>query len=560
MKKLIAISILLTVLTAGAFAQFKVGLGANFYPDLLKATSPTGDAMEDDVPNGYPYGGTGTFDFLSSMDTWNGSDVDLSLAYNDPDGKYAGFVQLNAQNWFRALLPESYDTEGGGALADQADGQADSAVGTRSRASALSFLDVPIGDWYLWGNVGILNAYVGNTDLAGRGKVDRYTGAFSNLFDHGKQDNYGILMFGVDAGLNNTITDVGVGFNALDIDNIGKTTDPWSDSPSNWNNAYFALTADFAPISVAVAGDMSAAFTKMLDPDLTQSYSAVGAGLRVSGDKIADLITFDAVYKIVGWDPDNDVKQTHDATTGLTTTPNRQPDGAGRWDHSFGIFANLGLLNDTLGIGVGYSGYTRAQEDLKVNSNTYKYVYPYFNGIDLRFQFTGVDRLTVDFNNNISFSTITNDTSDKTILASLMPFQAGSGVNAEKYIGPYPVSRTNGELVKVTQGYFGMYNALGVKFGLTDQLSAIFNLGNKIGIFNYTDGSNEADVRTYDFSVDQLIATLSVGYSFTSHVSLESGLAFQIDNYSYKTSESSQKDLTWGQFTFGIPVYFKVSF
>ncbi|MDR2433026.1 MAG: hypothetical protein LBD47_00455, partial [Treponema sp.] len=94
MKKLVAISVLLVFLTAAAFAQFTVGIVADFYPDLLKATSPVGDFADEN--NSTTYQGKGTFDFFSSSDAFKGHELRVSFKYVAPEEKYGGELVINA--------------------------------------------------------------------------------------------------------------------------------------------------------------------------------------------------------------------------------------------------------------------------------------------------------------------------------------------------------------------------------------------------------------------------------------------------------------------------------
>ncbi|MDR1319188.1 MAG: hypothetical protein LBJ90_06140, partial [Treponema sp.] len=97
MKKLIAVSILLTLLSVTAFAQFSAELNADFYPELMKATAP----LDDNADREKNYQGTGTFDFFSSWGTWYSNELRLSLRYNDPDGNYSGYMRFRGDNLIR---------------------------------------------------------------------------------------------------------------------------------------------------------------------------------------------------------------------------------------------------------------------------------------------------------------------------------------------------------------------------------------------------------------------------------------------------------------------------
>lgn len=528
MKKLVAISILLTLLTAAAFAQFKVGLEAGFYPDLLLVESPLGENTNTDNRTGGPgtfvgaYEGNGRFAFLSHSDYWAGSDLDVTLSFKDPkEGKYEGSLQLNAEYWLQNLAHPKYDGD--------EDGMAD------SKQSVLGFLDIPFGNWYLKGSAGILTAYVGNT--AQRGKVARYHDNVSTFFN--AIDDYGIIATAVTG----TGSSVAVKNTALDINNLRKHTTPAVDGAlSNDGNAYLAVTADLSPITVAVAGDFPAWYSSKQTGD---SWATAGAALQVSGEKIADFVTFDVIYKFYGADTDTDNKIDN----------NGQPDGKGIWDHAFGVYANLDLI-ENLGIGVGYSGAFRAREDYKDDPNAYgslgpgertKYVYPYLNGIDLRFAFTGVDKLNVTLNNNVSFSYVKNDDNEFTRVAGV---NYGSGFLANGSSG----SRA----AELSEGYLALYNALGLTYNLTDALAANVTIGNTLYSYTQTDKRIESDEIITKINTDVFETIVGAAYSFTENVVLEAGLAFRINTVNWE--KTHYDTYNGGLFTFGIPLAFTVKF
>ena len=513
MKKLAAISILLTLLTAAAFAQFKVGVVADFYPDVLKVTAPTGDAADKDDAK---YAGTGTFDFMSSANTWKGSELRVNLSYKSSDGNYEGKLQLKGDKWFYNLAKQdsNYDDDAVGASGF---GQAD------DEQSVLGFLNVPFGDWYVKGTAGILTGYLGN--VADRGKVARFHDTvFNNFLDTVKMDNYGI---------------VGPA-NYIDVNNVAKY--PSFTADRDWGNPYMSVTANLAPISVTLAGDLShvagdlgGTFTP------STSYNKVGLAARVSGEKIADMINLDAIYKLEG----GDIK-TEDKIAS-------QPDGEGLWGHTFGLFANVDIV-ENLGIGVGYSGSVRAREKSSTGGTDTTYAFPYYNGIDLRFQFTGVDKLAITFNNNVSFAVVNGDDNTTT------------SIYTTGYLGSAFGTVISSDLVKdQSEAYLGLYNAIGAKFSISDSLYATGEVANQLRSATYTYKNDTYDVKA-EKSKNTLRAFLGAGYAFDSHVLFESGLIFQFVNEIEKTSGATKVGATadvdrdWGNFTFGIPLRLKIEF
>ena len=538
MKKLVAISILLTLLAAAAFADiddadgnrkpgFSVGLEARFSPEVLKITTPTGDNANVDVGTidgarvgGLAYDGNGTFDFLSSAHKWTTPDLALKFSYSDPNGNFGGLAAIDAADWILSLSAQDYDNY-------DMDSQ-----------NVLGFLSNPFGDWNLWGKAGIIKLYVGNE--ANRGVTDRYAGNFNgmallSLRDNWARDNYGIITPGTAGLAAGDVLDLG---SSLDINNLRRHVFGTIDGKQR-GNAYFALTADLSPIKVDIAGDFGRDFGAITSGQDT--YSQGGGAFRVSGKGIVDIIDFDVIYKLFGGDPTTDIK--------LDDPDPTQPDGKGLWNHSFGIFANINII-DGLGIGVGYSGYTAAREnkkDVPTGDEITRYVYPYINGIDLRFQFNGVENLVLTFNNNFSFGAIVNDSDSRTEVYGLDGgLLAGANNNA--------ASRAQ----EFSQGYFAMYNALGVSYGITDELTANVSIGNLLNTFNETDKMDESKTVIKDTTADRFHGSVSAAYSFTDNVTIEAGLEFEATSANWQKTDATTQN--WGTFTFGIPVVFTVKF
>jgi hypothetical protein len=533
MKKLFAISILFTLLTAAAFAQFGFKITGEFYPNLLLVTAPTGDAAqvnnEKTLAGKVPYGGVGTFDFLTASDWPAGKGLSATFSYEERDEKrYGGKIQLAMGSLIErgsAFFAKSGDT--------------------------VRFTDILgsyIGDWDVWGKAGIFTGKVGNTGVDG--VVSGYDGALDFLLEGVKYTDYGIILPGdPDANYNHFGTGSGIGMNSITNFPVAQfIVDPTAGrikSPSLDGRPTFSLVTDLSPIKIGLAGDMTNIIKDGKVND--EGYSTVGAAIRVSGDKIADLVSFDAVYKFAGGDYDTENQRSN----------NSQPSGDGNWGHAFGLFANLSLI-DTLGIGVGYSGFMSVQEKFRdPQDQEYTFRFPYYNGVDLKFSFTGVDKLTISFINNISFSTIKGTDEETT-------YTVGLNGTFDHYQSTYPVGGTALTDSDMSDGYLALANSLGVKYQISDPLYVSVQIANRLYSYNETGKVNQARGRSTEFTesygADNFRAALGAGYSFGDHVSLKTGLIFDLMSYSHKlsTSTTGNDNWDWGKFTFGIPVYFKV--
>ncbi|GHT69755.1 hypothetical protein FACS1894110_19870 [Spirochaetia bacterium] len=553
MKKLIAISVLFTVLSVSVFAQFKASFSAaNIAPEFLKLQVPIGDSAD---PANANYAGASAFQFFSGS-FWKQPEVRLVVGYTDPDGNFAANIQFKADNLF-AVSDGTVQPTAAGANPD--------AGFLNGNDTATTLLSATIGDFTLSGKVGKVTGIL--TNVADRGKVDR----LQNLTDFNtlKQDNYGILLY------NNGIGGVlaGGAFSAQDINNLAKGANP------AWSQAFVAAKIDLKPIYIDLSGGIYGVPTSISGPSApavpeatypvygSYSWNKVNAGIRVSGVAIADALNFDLIYKIAGYDTDTDGTQFP------------QPDHKGRYWNSFGAYLQLTAVKG-LGLSVGYSGLVLAEEKDTIGDTTtgkpawatvsQEYINPFRSGIDLRVSYTGIDKLTLGLNNNFSFA----------------------AVKYEDDGDPYNTTKVYRGLGGTIDGpgdedsYFAMYNALVAKYKITDSLTGIFELGNRFGTYKYVnDTTPEAQfgvsvpANTYAVTTEraheQLRIAVSAAYTINSFVTLEGGLAFDIDSTTIKYS-STQSGYTaptgfaaqtgtfannqTGFFAFSVPLRLKVAF
>jgi hypothetical protein len=214
---------------------------------------------------------------------------------------------------------------------------------------------------------------------------------------------------------------------------------------------------------------------------------------------------------------------------------------------------------------VGYSGFASVQEKYRSPANEeYTFRLPYYNGIDLRFNFTGVEKLSISLLNNISFSTMRG--SDDGHIVTV-----GVGGEASQYYDSYTyqsggTTHTRDGLSDsdISDGYLALSNALGVQYKISDPLYVSLQLANRLYSYTKTAEVNASRNRgtqvVETYGSDDFRAALGAGYSFGDHVSLETGLAFDLLNYSHRlsTDDTGNTNYDWGTFTFGIPIKFKV--
>jgi hypothetical protein len=509
MKKLLALSTLFMLLAGTAFAQLSVGLAVDVYPQLLTVTAPTNDNADREKTGDV----TPTFSFLSSWGTWWGNQLRLTLRYTDPDGNFSGHVRFRGDSLIRPN--GGFFTNAG---ANQAGG-----------VTVVDFLAANVIDQYsLTGKLGRFSGYFGNQD--NRGKVASYWEGFSMFVYGSRIDHYGILMPNIAGGvikLSGAGTVLEAGTSTYDINNL-RTAPPSNASSGGGNVTYVAGTVDLNPFYVSIAGSVFNVPAPTGETYGTFSWSKGNAAIRVSGVGIANLITFDAIYKVIGSDPDTDP----DKAKGKKLGTGPEPDGKGQWDNEFGVYANIAIPNlSTLGLGIGYSGYFHVSENKDDGSDVHKYYNPLYSGIDLRVKFTGLEKLTLTLHNNISF--------------------AGAKGKDSKTEHNYGV---RGALTKDEEdSFFGLYTGLLATYKFTDVFTARLEAANRFGAYTYKNDGHE-----YKSDADSLHLELGGNFAVSSHVSFEGGLALIVTN----SSTDPYKGDKWsgGKFTFGIPLAMHVVF
>lgn len=514
MKKLIAASILLALLSTAAFAQLKVGFTLDALTDFVHSKSYLDDL--NDAKEGIDLG-PGTTDVLTRMSYWDANEMRLILSYSNDNVK--------------ALL----QLKGDGLVGNQSGSSF-----FKGNATLTDIWNAGFADYYVQGTAGKLVAYFGNENK--RGVIGNYRFAHSDFLKN-NMNNYGYFVPNFVPYHSNSVGDERgdyyepsakwtYGFQNYEGNNLAKI-DGRNQLP------HVDITYNFEPFSVTLAGALSEA-------NAVEGASKIALGARVSGTKIADMVDFDLTYMITGGDPtlkskgfmawdgadtfntgaDGKAGTADDKLTAVGNykwqTRSDKANGDGKWRNSFGIYAGLGNIIDNLGIGVGYTGSVVVQED----SDDVKNINPFFSGIDLRFRFTGVDKLTITLNNNFSFAATTG----------------AKDTNTTGAIG-IPVGE------KDKDGYFAMHNALDVAYKVTDALTASFVLGNRAAWYEYTPDSGDK----YKMVMDQLNIILFASYQFNANVQFESGIMMDLIHFTVDDGDTFKG----GEFRFGIPIRVK---
>lgn len=553
MKKFLVLLLILGV-AAGAFAQFTATVTADFNADVFVVQSPTGD--DDDRP--------GRVNFLTNQGTGSAGSFmkgnELRVVLNWRGENWHAMARLNADGLLRGT---------GGLVNGEGNG-----------ANINSFLNSNFDEWHVTATPGPFALAARNT--ADRGKTAGYR--FQNFSDFLKTkiDNFGVivpgspLITGTPTGSTTAITYWGQYAGQMqDWDNnnllrsgnllVGGTanTNEFNGEPdahTRTGTPYWSIGWDMndligMPFTLQIAGDIGN------NSGISGSgYSRFNGAVRFSGEKIADMVTFDALYSFRGGDRNESTTTNFPAVTGTspnfvfsepTTTITRRG-GEGIASHTFGLYAGLSIM-DGLGISFGYTGLFRTYEDVFDSSEnkTYEVSGPFFSGIDLRLQFTGVENLTVTFNNNISFASVEGKDNEVKVglLGGIPLYDHPVGGEIGAWLG-------KGE----SSGWFALYNALGFNYRLTDPITVSFQLGNRLRrlSYEYSDSGIKAEATV---TANHFAMGASVSYAFSSNILLESGLIFGIDTVTtkYEFTGSPSTEEKSGTLSFGVPIRFRVT-
>ena len=287
--------------------------------------------------------------------------------------------------------------------------------------------------------------------------------------------------------------------------------------------------------------------------------TGMSLGVRVEGAKIADMITLAAVYKYSASSLSKLAAPYDPAVNYLIDEHNGS--------HAFGLYATIKPLA-ALGVTVGWSGLTQYWEnpdfynDYNLTSDTngedhaihwlsrFKEVrFPFYNGVDLRFHYTGIERFTVTFNNNVSFASVQGaDHTDSaySLYVSSWAYTDATGLN--------PSGGENREDWK--ESYLGLFNALAVEYAVSKNLTATAQAANRLGTFTL-DRAGTADPVTSVTNSLSLYAGLNYrisGRREQVRFTIRTGLACNLNNYLYQFTANGTPIQKAGYVDYGIPL------
>jgi len=544
MKKIIVFSVLLALLSAAVFAEdgsgWKVGFTGQLARNFFYSTKATGnwERTQTTTPAIPTADGTttGTFgDFTkgaSDMWTWT-SPNPWNHDTSRPDNRLIVSISNSGDHYavyIDAKLDNSWASLGGPTFMDLINGSA--------------------ADWYFQGDTGAVEGPVVFDGKVGTGRYGGFVPAYEFWNDWIQSGDFNF--FGVQRKDAWIISD--------NISNANINGSPW--------DAVYAVGATFGGNVRFAIGSTLDNMEKTNSNNPYASSSDVQAAFMLSGKGLGPL-SFDVFYAITGGD-DNTVLR-----------------GTGSWENLFGIYAGLDIVKD-LGLSVGYTGQFRAVELSEVQDPgvvsrslvTYETEYPLWSGVDIKLKFTGIEKMGITFNNNISFAGVTGGPDEKATDKVIYDLDGTNRLVAGKKSVTLAGTTTTTDIKTNTQNWFALNTVLGVDYSLNGNVGVTFALLNLLGVYT-TDFDRAVTVSTATTTTtntttnkstkttDELRAAVSASYS-AGNVTFGIGLVLGLETTALE-AQSVTKNLTSGNgqtidykeststVKFGVPIFFKVS-
>ena len=556
----IIVLIVFMVSSTAAFGQFRFDMFGHVEPDLLQITVPNGDAGNPNNTNGVPFIGP------PRIDIFNGG-----MFNNNVTHASGGFMEVN--NLFMRLqyTGSNYDAHmriwgnqfvswNMGLFADRYEGADGPTV--RTNFSIVGFLNAFIEEWRVRARMGPFTVYMGNEE----GNFGRVTA----LNNHTPALYSKVNIFGVTtpARISNPYfyylnphqaagEGDGGGLNFAEINTRSPhATLNWEPDRLNAlepNNPYLLITYTHNQFDFTLGTHLQGPIDDAVNP-----YGAlvkfgnidVNGYFRVSGNRIADMVTFDLVYRIKGAKEDfGDMDPDGIYNAPNVVNPTRSRNGSGNFGHSIGLFAQPNLDSYVIGLNVilGYSAIFQTLENVGENwdgngNEAYKRKAPFFSGIDLRASYSNIPMFLFTTQNNISFAGMKGSDNDE--VWGLRPrFSDVAGVS--------PLLR-DGE----SDSWFYLYNTLGAQYTVNEQVVITLGFANRFGLLtekrDYLGDIYTARRTTNWFSGELMTAYFYQRWSWE----LWGGIAFLHQYSTYTSNDERFNNVGSGRFVFAIPIRF----
>ncbi|MCL2043142.1 MAG: hypothetical protein FWG89_03285 [Treponema sp.] len=567
MKKLFVAFAILLFITAGLFAEdnlFSFGLNSVWDPFYLR--SFTGSfakegVLTDRAPDPFPYQGGNEIQSFRSSVFGSGNDAWVRFNYNTE--RFGARVQLTAygmenidfhlSNWNAWIRVGAwFDDNLSVRLLAGTTGQDSSIPSYQNFAAPLQFrkdamgVMVPINNMtdmfsnadnlpetvfpYGYGLTNIPTGYVNFASInvanlfvpAGSVVLDKYGNAF-------EQEASGFLV-----DIETKPVTVSLSLGGLMESLARPFSVPW---PHLWRNAARRNYAE----------RMYDSNSEHLLEDVTFTI-----GARAETKRFSDMWMMSALYKYTEMRLTKKETPYPDSVGSFTVDSKNQ-------SHEFGLYANA-VLPFNLGVTIGYSGMMRRwisdnytfMETLGVNGyddvmrywfTSWKRVdFPFFNGIDLRMEYTGIERFVITFNNNITFARVNGYTERE----DGEPVLYRTSWTYEDRIFNNPDR---------SERYTGLNNVLGFTFEATDALKLHVHVSNQFGIFNLVNNNDSeriahSMVNCFGFYAG---ANFDMMVRESFKLGFRGGVSFANRTFNYQSPDNSER-FKAGWIDLGFPI------
>jgi len=590
-----------------AESKFTVEIWGELEPNLLQVITPIGDSANLYNTNGVPYFGTSRIDLFTGgvFRTYN---QEASRWTNPTTGGYMDvnklFMRLSYQSThFNGRLRTNGNRLQAWGLGLLSPSTVDDDKDTSINFTVKDFLDIFADQYRVEGNFGSITALFGNEDIASvLGKVAALNNHTAALF--AKVDTMGpnvptrIHSFANANPVGNINANNfyqvpgqngGVGFANIDARHPRRTVryNQGTFGQGEAEDPYFMLTYNLNKFDFVIGTHLQGTDPRVdieyLWPWERFSRKDLTGYLRVSGDKVFDLLTFDLVYRIQGgnrnlddFDPsavypnyqsppppeNDDDEQLHFQT--------KKNDGEGSIGHVIALFFQPNLINKLSGLNVvaGFSLSFQTLEKVDANYNgtgffralapnindpydTFRFYYdntkeiirsaPIFYGIDIRANYSGIENFIFNTQNNISFASIKGSNTE--VIYGLRPSSAYV-VNAN-FTNPFLKQDEYDD-------WFYVYNTLGVRYNLSTEVSFFAGVASRFGALTEVRDKGE-DLETLWFTNHWISAELMAMYSMGTGWDLMAGITC-MQQFSTFENISTGATASSGRFTVAIPI------
>jgi hypothetical protein len=538
MKKLVAISVLLAGLAAAVFAQdegkWKFGFSATYITDMLFTTAASGKSEYTTAAGTWKqeFGkyNKGTIEWFPNHQ--NGSNG------TDTPNNYDNRLLLSISN-----SGDNYDVYGDIALDDWA-----------NDFSVYNFLIAGAADWYAKGTAGIFNGQIGTSGYGGW--VSTY-GTWNNWYKWNQLCRFGVWRAnGPEDGFI-----------------VGNDFRTWNE----WGNILALGIAPVDNIRVSLGYRLNPHYihwswgpVRADTPDPDDSKSYINGSFMLNG-RAGDAIAFDLFYSVIGHDPNTFERPGR----GTLNAGNKEATPDGMWSNIIGAYVGINAI-DNLGLSLGYTAnfnvydkgsYLPGTETDPLKSKARTYTAPIYSGVDVRLNYSGLDKIGLTFNNNVTFAGVkgkgkAGEDLDEHVLG------LGEGVTRN---GSGDMSGTNmlntswgNTYDGTTYDWFHWDTELKATLALIENVNLIFHIGNRLGVKTTVVDVAATSTKTTTKDTDNTFqAVLSAEYGMGG-ITFGAGLFFRLDSTvhneevtgSAPTTFNGQRDVA----SFGIPVLLKVAF